>query len=114
MENFEGLLGPECHDLFHQNYNCMFRPNLSPAGPFLEANWSIFVLHAQFESWVMWMMQHRLEYSVLVHPNTGCELEDHIDWAIWGGQPYQLDTSTLSHDQPFPWPQKSETEKIIQ
>jgi hypothetical protein len=43
-EAFKSVLGPDCHDLFHEEYNCMLDPDEGPAGPFLEADWSVFVL----------------------------------------------------------------------
>jgi len=49
-------------------------------------------------------MQNRGNYDVLIHPNSGCELEDHSWWAFWGGNPWELDLSIMSHDMPFPWP----------
>ena len=53
----------------------------------------------------MWMMQRKGEFSVLVHPNSGCEIEDHSWWAYWGGAPWPLDLTIFSYDQPFPWPE---------
>ena len=40
---------------------------------------------------------------MLVHPNSGCEMEDHDKWSMWGGHPWKLDLTRLSHDEPFPW-----------
>lgn len=31
--------------------------------------------------------------SMLVHPNTGYEYEDHSIWAMWAGDPWPLDMS---------------------
>ena len=38
---------------------------------------------------------HRGDLTVLVHPNTGQELEDHRDRAIWLGPSETLDLSIL-------------------
>ena len=38
-----------------------------------------------------------------MHPNTGCELEDHSWWAFWGGTPWQINNDAFSFDYPFPW-----------
>ena len=48
-------------------------------------------------------MQNRNDFDVLVHPNTGCELEDHSWWALWGGTPWKINFHAFSHDQPGPW-----------
>ena len=52
----------------------------------------------------MWMMQRKGELSVLVHTNSGCVIEDHSWWALWGGIQWPLDFSYFKHDQPWPWP----------
>lgn len=36
-------------------------------------------------------MQNRGEFSIVVHPNTGYEYEDHSLWAMWSGQVWPLD-----------------------
>ena len=100
---FQAKLGPDCHDLFHNDYNCILDPDLGPAGPFPTANWSVFVLPEHLQPMMEWMMQNRGQFTVLVHPNSGCEVEDHSDWTFWSGQPYPLDMTIFSHDQPFPW-----------
>ena len=43
----------------------------------------------------MLFRSHRGDLTVLVHPNTGQELEDHRDRAIWLGPSETLDLSIL-------------------
>jgi aromatic ring-cleaving dioxygenase len=31
---------------------------------------------------VRWIMQNREDTDILVHPNTGYEIQDHSDWAF--------------------------------
>ena len=57
----------------------------SPEGPFLNAEWGVFIPLENFERVIEWVMQNRGSYDVLIHPNTGCMIEDHSDWAIWAG-----------------------------
>ncbi|KAL6071154.1 DOPA 4,5-dioxygenase [Balamuthia mandrillaris] len=95
--------GPACTNLFHQDRLCMFEPDMEPAGPFVVAQWAVYVLPPDFKRTVTWMMQNRGEFDILVHPNSGCEIEDHTTWALWGGQPWQIDLSAFGHDTPFPW-----------
>ena len=102
-QEFAAILGPDCHDLFHNDYNCMLDPDVGPAGPFPVANWSVFVLPEYLTQFTEWAIQNRGRFSVLVHPNSGCEVEDHSDWTLWSGQPYPLDITIFSHDKPFPW-----------
>ena len=48
---------------------------------------------------VPWFMQHRGQFSVLIHPNTGFEYEDHSIWASWIGQPIPLDLSIFTQGE---------------
>ncbi|CDW85249.1 UNKNOWN [Stylonychia lemnae] len=106
---FNQTLGPDCHDLFHNDNSCILDDDKGPAGPFPTAQWSVFVLPEHIGSMSTWMMQHRQDYSILVHTNSGCEIEDHSNWTLWGGEPWTLDLTIFSHDKPFPWRQVKET-----
>ena len=97
------MLGADCHDLFHNDVNCILDADLEPAGPFPVANWSVFVLPEHLEPMMQWMYQHKSQFSILVHPNSGCEVWDHSDWTFWSGPQYVLDMTIFSHDRPFPW-----------
>jgi hypothetical protein len=41
-------------------------------------------------------MQHRGNFDVLLHPNTGYERMDHLRWGIWAGKSHKLDLSINS------------------
>jgi aromatic ring-cleaving dioxygenase len=82
----------------------MFEPDTQPVGPFLTAQWAIFVTNDLFSETVQWFTQHRGKYDVLIHPNSGCEIEDHSWWTIWAGNPWEINLDAMGHDQPFPWP----------
>ncbi len=38
--------------------------------------------------------------QILVHPNSGCETEDHSSWALWGGNRWELDMTIFSCEAP--------------
>ncbi|KAK7061000.1 hypothetical protein VNI00_000735 [Paramarasmius palmivorus] len=42
-----------------------------------------------------WLVIHRGPCSVLIHPNTGNDLKDHIELATWMGQPWPLNLEFL-------------------
>lgn len=65
-------------------------------GPFAVGEWSMFVPVHYYNRVVPWYLQHRGEFSVLVHPNTGCEYEDHSDWAQWTGDKWNMDMSIFT------------------
>ena len=85
MTVFNSSLGPACDDMFHNNVSCMVENEMEPYGPFPTAQWAVFVLPEDIGAMASWMMQHRKTYSIFVHPNSGCEIEDHSDWPLWGG-----------------------------
>jgi aromatic ring-cleaving dioxygenase len=114
---FASKLTKPCIDLFHQDYLCMFEPDYQPVGPFVTAQWSVFFLPEDFNTVVPWIMQHRGKYDVLVHPNSGCEIEDHSWWAFWGGNPWPINLDAFSHDDPFPWKEnivKKTSEELLE
>lgn len=62
-------------------------------GPFVSGEWSIFIPLGYYPLITPWLMQNRGNLSMLLHPNTGYEYEDHSIWAMWSGQPWPLDMS---------------------
>mmetsp|Transcript_18704 Transcript_18704/g.66066 ORF Transcript_18704/g.66066 Transcript_18704/m.66066 type:complete len:187 (-) Transcript_18704:79-639(-) len=94
-----------CHGLFHQGRMCMEEIDSVPAGPFVTAEWSAFFLPENITQIYPWAIQHRGEYDILIHPNSGCEIEDHTIWAGWLGKPWDIDTSAFSANCPgcTPW-----------
>ena len=113
IAEFKDKLGPDCTDLFHQDHLCMFEPERQPDGPFLTAQWAVFIPNENFAEVVPWILQHRGNYDVLVHPNSGCELEDHSWWAMWGGKPWDINLDAMSHDRPFPWDVEAKSTKSL-
>jgi DOPA 4,5-dioxygenase len=115
IEHFkDNLAKDECDDLFHNDHFCMFEPDRQPVGPFVTAQWSAYFLPEDFGVVVPWIMQNRGEYDILIHPNTGCELEDHSWWAAWGGKAWPINMDAFGHDEPFPWKEElKNTESLI-
>lgn len=104
-EKFPKLKTNICQDTFHNDDMCLFETvhGAAQGEPFLTSQWAVFFLPEDFDVVVPWIMQNRNNYDVLIHPNTGCELEDHTWWALWGGQPWKINMKAFSHDQPGPW-----------
>ncbi len=96
---------------------CMFAVEMAADGPFMQAQWAVYVPLDQFVSVVPWFLQHHAQsglistagppgiprppFSVLVHPCTGCEYEDHGIWALWAGQPAQISMAAMTEEVPF-------------
>jgi hypothetical protein len=68
-----------------------FENSTLEGGPFVSGEWSIFIPVGYYNLVVPWLLQHRGEFSMIVHPNTGYEYEDHSIWAQWAGEPWPLD-----------------------
>jgi aromatic ring-cleaving dioxygenase len=92
--HFRHYLAEECTGRFDTGRLCMIRDHDFSAvlgdGPFPAGEWSIFVPKAYYSVVVPWMLQHRGDFSLLVHPNTGFEYEDHSIWAAWAGPSWPL------------------------
>lgn len=83
-----------CTDVYEKTRLCMFtfdgRVGWGINTPFLAPNWAAYVPVERFADTVSWIMQHRGVYDVFVHPNSGCFIEDILDWSMWGGSKWQL------------------------
>eukprot|EP00756_Hemistasia_phaeocysticola_P012293 Hpha_TRINITY_DN15186_c3_g6::TRINITY_DN15186_c3_g6_i2::g.128693::m.128693 len=45
-------------------------------------------------------MERRGGLDIILHPNSGCEVSDHIDWPLWGGIKRDLNTTCLHYQCP--------------
>lgn len=77
-------------------------------GPFAVGEWSMFVPVHYLNAVVPWFVQHRGEFTLLVHPNTGCEYEDHSIWAQWSGPAWNMDMSIFTQ-----WTQTNEFGEVV-
>jgi DOPA 4,5-dioxygenase len=69
----------------------------TPRGPHPTSNVLVIFKDAEFERVVPWLMLHRGDLDVLIHPLTEDAVLDHSDYAIWLGNPVTLKLDTLSH-----------------
>lgn len=89
--------------IFHSKVDCLIKPELEPFGPFLTGEWCIFALPQTVGMYAEWMFRHRGKHDVLVHPNTGCMLHDHREWAMWTGNAHVIDLTIFSQNTPWVW-----------
>jgi DOPA 4,5-dioxygenase len=52
--------------------------------------------HGKFPHVVSWLALNHGSLDVFVHPNTGDELRDHRDCALWLGRSYALNLAALA------------------
>lgn len=67
-----------------------------PVGPHPAPMFQVAFDTAVFEDFVPWLMLNRQGLSVLVHPNTDRERDDHLIHALWLGAPLPLDPAMLA------------------
>ena len=95
--HFRDYLGRDCPNRYDNTQFCVITDHplntTLEEGPFPIGEWSLWVPPAYFGLVVPWMSQNRGEFTLLVHPNTGCPYEDHSDWAFWVGDKWNLDLS---------------------
>lgn len=65
----------------------------------MNPEWAILFLPADFERIVTWGLQHKDDLDIVIHPNTGCGLEDHSWWVIYGGNKRELDLSIFGPNE---------------
>ena len=78
----------------------MGRFHEKPVGPHPMFSYQVTVTNEQFTKVMSWLTLNHGELIVFVHPNTGHDLEDHRDRAVWIGKsvPLLLDMFTKKKD----------------
>jgi aromatic ring-cleaving dioxygenase len=79
---------------------CVFEVDWNPAGPFTTAQYSFFIPPKELQETSSWMLQHRGIHDVYIHPNTGCETDDHTKWYTFSGDKWPIDASIFTCDYP--------------
>ena len=67
-----------------------------PVGPHPMWSYQLAFAAEQFAPMVSWLTLNHGELDVFIHPNTGDELRDHRDSALWLGRSHTLDLAALS------------------
>ncbi|HEY9749342.1 MAG TPA: DOPA 4,5-dioxygenase family protein [Allocoleopsis sp.] len=66
-----------------------------PIGPHPQAMYQVAFLPEQFAQVFPWLMLHREGLDVLVHPETGDDVLDHTNHALWLGKKLDLNIEVL-------------------
>lgn len=66
-----------------------------PIGPHPQAMYQVAFLPDQFGKVVPWLMIHREELNILVHPETGADVADHTLHSLWLGEKLELNVEVL-------------------
>jgi DOPA 4,5-dioxygenase len=73
----------------------MGRFHEKPVGPHPRFSYQVLFKPDQLAPFLSWLALNRGDLTVFVHPNTGQQLADHRDRAIWLGRQETLDLSVL-------------------
>jgi len=68
----------------------MGRFHEKPVGPHPMFSYQVTVRNDQFASVIAWLTLNHGDLTVFIHPNTGQDLEDHRDRAVWIGRSMPL------------------------
>lgn len=66
-----------------------------PIGPHPKAMYQVAFLPEQFSEVVSWLMLNREGLAILIHPETGNDVQDHTDHSLWLGETLMLDIEAL-------------------
>jgi len=66
-----------------------------PVGPHPRGSYQVLFRNDQLAVLLPWLALNRGELTVFVHPNTGQDLEDHRDRALWLGPSETLNLDVL-------------------
>lgn len=72
---------------------CFFGTEPYPAGPFVTGQSAFFIPKDQIAEVTQFVVTRRGGLDVLVHPNSLCPLLDHVEWGMWAGSKWEVDTS---------------------
>ena len=73
----------------------MGRFHEKPVGPHPAWTYQLAFDASEFAHVVSWLALNHGALDVFIHPNTGDELSDHRDGALWLGRSYTLDLNAL-------------------
>jgi DOPA 4,5-dioxygenase len=73
-----------------------------PIGPHPQAMYQVAFLPPQFGTVVPWLMLHREELNILVHPETGDDVADHTLHSLWLGEKLELMSKFCDLKRPAP------------
>jgi len=68
-----------------------------PVGPHPQSMYQVAFAATEFARLVPWLMLNRAGLSILVHPSTGNDYEDHARFPLWLGTPLPLRLEMLHH-----------------
>ncbi|MEO5702225.1 MAG: DOPA 4,5-dioxygenase family protein [Casimicrobiaceae bacterium] len=67
-----------------------------PVGPHPAWSFQLAFTPEYYAVVIAWLVLNHGELDVFIHPNTGDELGDHRDSAVWIGRSYDLNLASLS------------------
>ena len=66
-----------------------------PIGPHPKSMYQVAFSRSQFGEVVPWLMLNREGLDILVHPETGDDVGDHVEHSLWLGEKLELNIESL-------------------
>ena len=66
-----------------------------PVGPHTKSMYQVAFSRSEFGKVVPWLMLHHGDLDILIHPQTGDSVGDHLDRSLWLGEKLALNTRVL-------------------
>ncbi|EDM26718.1 hypothetical protein LNTAR_18765 [Lentisphaera araneosa HTCC2155] len=73
------------------------RIHLKPVGPHTQWMFQVAFTANDFETFINWLESNRQDLSILIHPLSGDNYQDHSEHAQWLGQKLELDLKIFEH-----------------
>eukprot|EP00483_Globobulimina_turgida_P002740 UN02745 len=70
--------------------------NMAPIGPHPCGSYEVWTPAQYLHQVISWFMMNRGELTILLHPLTDDEIEDHYGRIMWLGPPYRIDHTILA------------------
>jgi len=94
-QNTVSLARQICETVKEQFSVFMGRVHEKNVGPHPRWSCQLTVSPEKFGAVIAWVAQNRAGLTVFIHPNTGDDLKDHQEHAIWMGEMLELDLSAF-------------------
>ena len=96
------------HDLLGLNVSAIYPINMHPIGPHPVGSYEVWCPREYLAEVMDFFMRRRGELTILIHPLSRHDIQDHFNRNMWLGSPIAIDGTVLVEDYghpPFQYPE---------